>query len=157
MGKWVKSAEYLLEVLVDSLTGFDNVAEHSHRFDFYSYCEHYALERRELMNDLRYNMRKLGYNLSAHGTMLGSAHRLYLDLRGAFDSGIVTALDELIRGETYLAARADAVLEHDRLPPEIYETVRLIRANVSQSLLDLNEMRGHAGAGFAAGSFRLYK
>lgn len=157
MEKWVRSAEHLLETLDDSLTGFDHVAENSHRFDFYSYCEHYAIERRELTRDLRYGMRKLGHSVPAHGTILGSAHRLYLDLRGTFDSGIVTALEELIRGETYLAARADAVLEHDGLPPRIYETVRLIRANISRSLLDLTGMHHHAGTGFAAGSFRLYK
>lgn len=157
MERWVRSAEHLLEILADSLTGFDHIAENSHRFDFYSYCEHYAIKRRELAGDLRYGMRKLGHNIPLHGTILGSAHRLYLDMRGAFDSGIVTALDELIRGETYLASRADAVLEHEGVPLPIYENVRLIRANVSQSLLDLTGMHNHAGTGFAAGSFRLYK
>lgn len=157
MQGWAKSAEHLLEILGDSLIGFDHVAEQSHRFDFYSYCERYVIARRELVGDFRFIMSELGHAVSAHGTMLGSAHRLYIDLRGAFDSGIVTALEELIRGETYLAARADAVLEHERLPLQIYETVRLIRANVSQSLLDLTVMHSHAGTGFTAGSFRLYK
>lgn len=157
MGTWMHSAEHLLETLADSLAGFDHVAEHAHRFDFYSYCEHYAVQRAQLTSDFRRALKRHGSNLSAHGTVLASAHRLYLDITGALDSGVITVLNELMRGETFLASRTDAVLEQDGLPDDIYEIIRLIRTNASQSLLDLTAMHSHASKGFAAGSFRLYR
>ncbi len=157
MGTWMHSAEHLLETLADSLAGFDHVAEHAHRFDFYSYCEHYAVQRAKLKSELGRGLKQHGSKLSAHGTILGSAHRLYLDIKGALDSGVITVLNELMRGETFLASRTDAVLEQDGLPDDIYEIVRLIRTNASQSLQDLTAMHSHASKGFAAGSFRLYR
>ncbi|ARR54262.1 hypothetical protein HY78_12910 [Rhizorhabdus wittichii DC-6] len=157
MTTWMRSGERLLETLADSLTGFDHVAEQAHRFDFYSYCEHYAVQRGQLARTFKGVMKQRGSKLPIHGTVLGSAHRLYLDIRGALDSGVVAVLEELLRGETFLASRADATLEHEGLPDDIYEIVRLIRANTSQSLLDLKAMLSHASKGFAAGSFRLYR
>lgn len=157
MAKWIRSAERLLETLADSLAGFDHVAEHAHRFDFYSYCEHYAVQRAQLTRQLGRALKRHRSGLSAHGTVLGSVHRLYLDIRGTLDSGVVTVLEELIRGETFLASRTDGLLEHDGLPDEIYEIIRLIRTNISESLLDLTAMHSHASKGFAAGTFRLYR
>ncbi|MBD3759291.1 PA2169 family four-helix-bundle protein [Rhizorhabdus sp.] len=157
MTTWIHIGENLLETLADSLAGFDHVAEHAHRFDFYSYCEHYAVQRAQLTRELSRALKQHGSKLSAHGTVLGSAHRLFLDIKGALDSGVITVLDELMRGETFLASRTDAMLEQDGLPDDIYEIVRLIRTNASQSLLDLTAMRSHASKGFAAGSFRLYR
>lgn len=157
MIRWMRSGERLLETLADSLTGFGHVAEHAHRFDFYSYCEHYAGPRARLARELDALMKLHGSKLPIHGTVLGTAHRLFLDIRGALDSGVATMLDELIRGETFLASRTDAMLEQEGLPEPIYDVVRRIRANLSKSLLDLKAMRRQAGQGFAAGSFRLYR
>lgn len=157
MADWIRSGEHLLETLADSRAGFDHVAEHAHRFDFYSYCEHYAVERTELAREFRRLMQAYSSAPPVHGTALASAHRLYLDMRSALDSGVLTVLHELARGENFLASRVDALLDHDGLPAEIYDIVRLIRTNISQSLLDLEAMRSHASKGFAAGSFRLYK
>lgn len=80
-----------------------------------------------------------------------------MDLKSAFDSGVLSVLDELLRGERFLAARSDDLLRHDGLPTDIYDIARLIRANVSQSLLALEAMHSHTTKGFAAGSFRLSK
>ena len=157
MINWMRSGEHLLEILADSLAGFDHVAEHAHRFDFYSYCEHYAVQRAQLAGDFGRILKQHGSTLAIHGTALGSAHRLLLDMRGALDSGVMAVLDELLRGETFLASRIDAMLEHDDLPDDVYDIVRLIHANTSQSLLDLKAMHDHAGKGFAAGAFRLYR
>ncbi|WP_347271284.1 ferritin-like domain-containing protein [Rhizorhabdus histidinilytica] len=155
MTMWMRSGERLLETLADNLTGFDHVAEHAHRFDFYSYCEQYAQQRAQLAATFRGVMKRYGSKRPKFGSVLGSAHRFYLDIRGALDSGVVAMLEELMRGEAFLASRADALLDHDGLPEEIYEIVRLIRANTSQSLLDLRAMHHHVSNGFAAGSFRL--
>lgn len=157
MEAWIHSGKRLLETLADSLAGFDHVAEHAHRFDFYTYCEHYAVQRSQLARNFRGAMKQHGRKLFVQGTVLGSAHRLYLDIKGALDSGVIPVLDELIRGETFLASRTDAMLEHNGLPDDIDEIVRLIRTNISESLLDLKAMHSHASKGFAAGSFRLYR
>lgn len=154
MPNWTKDGTRLLETLADSLAGFDHVAEHAHRFDFYAYCEHHAVQRRKMVLECRRVMREHGSFQTIHGTALGSAHRLFLDIRGALDSGVVAILEELIRGETFLASRADAMLDHDHLPEDLYDIVRQIRADISQSLLDLKAMHSHAGKGFAADSFR---
>lgn len=157
MTTWIRTGEHLLETLGDSLAGFDHVAEHSHRFDFYSYCEHYAVQRAQLTREFNRAMKQQGSTAPVHGTVMGSAHRLYLDIRAALDTGVIAVLEELLRGETFLASRTDAMLEHDGLPAGIYEIVRQIRTNVSQSMLDLKAMHSHAVKGFAAGSFRLYR
>ena len=157
MVDWIRSSEHLLETLADSLAGFDHVAEHAHRFDFYSYCERYAMQRAELARQFRSVMKEFSSEPPSHGTALASAHRLYLDMKSALDSGVLPVLHELMRGEKFLASRVDGLLDHDGLPTAIYDIVRLLRANVSQSLFDLEAMSSHASKGFAAGSFRLYR
>jgi len=157
MTTWMRSGERLLETLVDSLAGFGHVAERAHRFDFYAYCEQYAVRRAELAREFGTILKQHGSKLPSHGTVLGTAHRLFFDIRGAFDAGVMALLEELLRGETFLASRIDAMLEHDDLPEDVYDIVHLIRTNASQSALDLKAMHSHASKGFPAGSFSLYR
>lgn len=151
---WSKRIFSLLETLADSIDGYDHVGENSHYFDFYAFCEHHADERRKLFRELRRALKARGLDHETHGTILGSAHRLFIDLRTALSSGNLAIIEELLRGEEFLAARADAFLEEEGLPPEIYELGRLTRTNITLSLRDLRAMQDHARLGWAAATFQ---
>ncbi|MFD2499355.1 hypothetical protein ACFSTI_11625 [Rhizorhabdus histidinilytica] len=63
------------------------MAEHAHRFDFYSYCEQYAQQRAQLAATFRGVMKRYGSKRPKFGSVLGSAHRFYLDIRGPWIPG----------------------------------------------------------------------
>lgn len=151
---WTKRALHLLETLADSVAGFDHIGAHSHYFDFYAFCEHHADERGHLLRRLRHALEAQGIHPETQGTILGSAHRLFIDLRTALTSGNLAIIEELVRGETFLATRTDAMLDDEGLPPKIYDVGREVRANVSRSLLDLQAMQDHARLGWGAATFK---
>lgn len=144
----------LLETLADSMAGYDHVGEHAHRFGFYVFCERHVAERAELLRAYQRLLRVAGGQPDKRRSLLGTAHRLFLDFRVALSSGDLAIIEELIRGETFLATRIDTLLEEQDMPPEIARLHRQLRIHVGQSLLDLHAMRIHARQGGHAGGFR---
>lgn len=154
MSGWNAGAAHLLETLTDSMAGYDHVGEHAHRFGFYAFCEHHATERAQLLHSYRRLMERRAGQAERHGSILGTAHRLFLDFRAALSSGDLAVIEELIRGESFLASRIDRLLEQDDTPQDIASLGRKLRAHVSQSLLDLQAMQDHARQGQNAKAFR---
>lgn len=128
----------LLETLADSVAGFEHVAGHVHQYGFYAFCERRAGDRARLLAALRQKAHALKGRSAPHGTLLGSAHRLLLDLRTALGMNEKAVIEELVRGEAFLIHHIDQYLEAGHCPSEdVWDLVCAIRADVARTLFEL--------------------
>ncbi len=110
----------LTTTLIDSVTGFEDAAaniEGSSRLQ--QLFRERASERRQVVEELRAEVRRLGGNPDEDGTVMGKTHQAFLDLKAAVtgrdDKAII---NEVERGEDYLKEKFEAALESGALSGE---------------------------------------
>lgn len=132
----------LVETVADSVAGYEHIASHTHGFGWYSYCEMHALERQRLAVTLRRAIEAHGGHADSQGTILGSAHRLFLDLKSALLDSEQSVVEELLRGERFLADQIrKAHRDAGALPTDIEEILVTLYRNVQSSLGELAALR----------------
>ena len=139
MGRWHTSATELLEALADSIAGFDFMISHAHHFDFYALCALRMVERKALLKRIRMAMHAQGLATDLHGTLLGAAHRLFIDLRTALQGGEKPLIVELLRGETFLADRTHEFAFHEHMPAELRNLGLELENSIAHLISDLEE------------------
>jgi len=107
----------LTATLIDSVTGFDDAAsniEGSSRLQ--QLFRERAGERRQVVEDLRGEVRRLGGNPEDDGSFLGKTHQRFLDLKAAIMGRDEQAIvNEVERGEDYLKEKFEAALNSGHL------------------------------------------
>ena len=110
----------LTATLIDSVTGFEDAAadiEGSSRLQ--QLFRERASERRQVVEDLRAEVRRLGGNPEDDGSFLGKTHQRFLDLKAAITGRDEQAIvNEVERGEEYLKEKFEAALESGHLSGE---------------------------------------
>ena len=130
----------LITTLIDSINGYEDAAANSEGGRFQQLFRERASERRQVVEDLRAEVRRLGGNPEDDGSFLGKSHQRFLDLKAAVtgrdDKAII---NEVERGEDYLKEKFEAALESDQLTGEsraaverAYQSVRSGHDQVSQ-------------------------
>jgi uncharacterized protein (TIGR02284 family) len=112
-----------------------------------------ATEREALVDELRKEVRALGGTPEDRGTVVGSAHRLYTEVKMALaPDDRRAAIDEIKRSEHRVREKLEALLAEDKaLPPAVriiterhFERVRQSCARVNQLELDSERARPRA-------------
>lgn len=134
----IKALNGLIETLIDSADGFEQSAEATENTSLGTQFRNFASERRRIVERFRARVRQLGGEPEDEGSLLAAAHRRFVDLRSAVQSGTQAALEEIDRGETYLESRFEAALQSGNLSPE---TAALIREGWSQARSKHDRMR----------------
>ena len=110
----------LTTTLIDSVTGFEDAAaniEGSSRLQ--QLFRERASERRQVVEDLRAEVRRLGGNPEDDGSFLGKAHQRFLDLKSVVTGRDEQAIiNEVERGEDYLKEKFEAALSSGHLSGE---------------------------------------
>lgn len=110
----------LTTTLIDSVTGFEDAAaniEGSSRLQ--QLFRERASERRQIVEELRAEVRRLGGNPEDDGSFLGKTHQRFLDLKAAVTGRDEKAIvNEVERGEDYLKEKFEAALESGALSGE---------------------------------------
>ncbi len=110
----------LTATLIDSVTGFEDAAaniEGSSRLQ--QLFRERASERRQVVEELRAEVRRLGGNPEDDGSFLGKTHQRFLDLKAAVTGRDEKAIvNEVERGEDYLKEKFEAALESGALSGE---------------------------------------
>jgi uncharacterized protein (TIGR02284 family) len=102
----------------------------------------HALERQRLATALRRAIEAHGGHAELHGTLLGTAHRLFLDLKSALLNGEQAAVDELLRGEKFLADQIrKAHRDAGEQPADIEDVLATLYRNVHSSIGELAALR----------------
>ena len=131
----------LTTTLIDSVTGFEDAAaniEGSSRLQ--QLFRERASERRQVVEELRGEVRRLGGNPEDDGSFLGKTHQRFLDLKAAVTGRDEQAIvNEVERGEDYLKEKFETALESGNLSSETrqiveraYQSVRSGHDQVSQ-------------------------
>lgn len=108
----------VLETLIDSTDGYEKAAEVADRNTFKNFFARRAASRRAMAASVRNEITKLGGTPDADGTILASAHRVFLDLSAAVRDNDEAAIKAVDDGEEYLRGKFDAALENDDLSAE---------------------------------------
>lgn len=137
MRKWQTLANDLVETLADSIAGYDVVGSHTRQFDFYAYCEQHVAERREQVQQFRIALNANGFDHDPHGTLLGVGHRLFIELRSALHSDERALVEELVRGETYLAEKISGLRRQKAVPQDVREYATRLGQNVGRAIFEL--------------------
>jgi len=115
----ISTLNTLIATLIDSVTGYEDAASNSDGGRFAEMFRERAGERRQCVEDLRSEVRRLGGNPEDDGSFMGKTHQRFLDLKAAVtgrdDQAIV---NEVERGEDYLKEKFEAALDSGHLTGE---------------------------------------
>jgi uncharacterized protein (TIGR02284 family) len=116
----ISTLNTLIATLIDSVTGFEDSAaniEGSSRLQ--QLFRERASERRQVVEALRAEVRRLGGNPEDDGSFLGKAHQRFLDLKSVLTGRDEQAIvNEVERGEDYLKEKFETALNSGTLSGE---------------------------------------
>ncbi|MBA3729558.1 MAG: PA2169 family four-helix-bundle protein [Sphingomonas sp.] len=110
----------LIATLIDSVTGYEDAASNidgSSRLQ--QLFRERSSERRQVVQDLRAEVGRLGGNPEDDGSFLGKAHQRFLDLKSVVTGRDEQAIvNEVERGEDYLKEKFEAAFNTGTLSGE---------------------------------------
>ena len=121
----VATLNTLIATLYDSVEGYETSAGDIRDPALARRFTARAEERRTVLGTLRESVRRLGGTPEDDGSLAGSAHRVFVNLKqavtGSDDQAIV---NEIERGEDYLKGKFEAALSADALSGEARQAVQ---------------------------------
>ena len=136
----------LIATLIDSINGYEDAASDVESGRFQQLFRDRASERRQIVQDLRSEVSRLGGNPEDDGSFMGKTHQRFMDLKAAITGRDDQAvINEVERGEDYLKEKFEAALNSDELTGDTraaveraYQSVRAGHDQMSQLKHGLN-------------------
>lgn len=122
----------LIESTIDSAEGYAEAAKDSKSTRFTSLFQSRAGERRQVAGVLQRQVRALGGKPDDDGSVLASAHRLFVNLRKSLSSGDTAVVDEVERGEDHIKAKFESALKDKDVSPSTLTVINEAYASVRQ-------------------------
>lgn len=130
----------LITTLIDSVNGYEDAASNSDDQRLQQIFRERATERRQVVEDLRSEVSRLGGTPSDDASFMGQTHQRWLDLKAAVtgrdEKGIV---NEVERGEDYLKEKFETALNSEDMTGDAraaieraYQSVRSGHDQMSQ-------------------------
>lgn len=120
----------LIVTTIDSVRGYEQAAEHADAGGHAGFFRSMAEERRQVVTMLQAESRRLGGTPNDFGSLAGSVHRRWEDLRRALGGGDHAVVAEIARGEDYLKEEFGRVLRDDKIPADTMTVVRQAHESV---------------------------
>ncbi|HUG45398.1 MAG TPA: PA2169 family four-helix-bundle protein [Sphingomicrobium sp.] len=116
--------ETLTTTLIDSVNGFNEAAENTDTPHFEQLFRQHEQERRQAVETLQSEIRRLGGEPPSDGSMMGKTHQTWLDLKAAItgrdDERIIKSVES---GEDYLKEKFETALSSGDLTGESRQAV----------------------------------
>lgn len=129
----IKVLNELISVCLDGIKGFRDAYEHAKDAEVRSVLSELAKDRESIVFAFQTEVRDLGGTPKEEGSLLGVAHRLYMDLKSAVSGDDRKAiLDEVQRGEEYTLSKFQEALNKD-LPLDVKSIIQLHYNQVQKS------------------------
>ncbi|TAL84518.1 MAG: PA2169 family four-helix-bundle protein [Rhodanobacter sp.] len=133
----VKTLNNLIETTLDSADGYEQAAKEARDSRLAPMFNARSAERRNAVLELKRYVRSLGGEPEEDGTILASAHRMFLNLRTSLTSHDTRAVvDEVERGEDHIKSKfEDALKDTDLSQPTravINDVYRMVRSGHDQ-------------------------
>ena len=120
----------LIHTVIDSIKGFERSAEDTPDGRFASFFRDMARDRREVVERLQEQSRALGGSPTDQGSVAGTLHRRWEDLRAALGGGDKAVSQEVERGEDYLKEEFERALADTNISEETRAVIRSCYASV---------------------------
>lgn len=144
----IKTLNALIETVIDSADGYTQAAQEIPGSRFTEIFHRRGAERHQLTTSLQAKVRALGGTPEDHGTLLASAHRVFLNLRNAMSSNDTTVIDQVEAGEDHIKHKFEDAQRDNELTPatraDIDEAYLIVKAGHDE-IRDLKHAL-HAGA-----------
>ncbi|WP_109126089.1 PA2169 family four-helix-bundle protein [Dyella sp. C11] len=122
----------LIETTIDSVDGYTEAAKDAESVEFRDLFLARAMERRQVAARLREAVRREGGEPADDGTVLASAHRVFVGLRNTLSRGDKAVIDEVERGEDHIKSKYDDALKDDKLSLSARESIQQAYTSVRQ-------------------------
>ncbi len=107
----IKLVNGLVETTIDSADGYEAAAKDAEGQRYKTLFEQRAHERRTIVSDLQDEVRRLGGEPKDDGTLLGAAHRAFVNLRDSLSKGDEAVINEVESGEDHIKAKYEKALK----------------------------------------------
>lgn len=135
----ISSLNDLLEYLHDSHNGYKESAAEINDINMKSLFNGFSQRRQPMITVLEQEVRKLGGNPIDSGSVIGAAHRVFIDLKSLVTGGDREAIiNEVNRGETTLRDKYREILKEQQLPSHIQTLLRQQLSEIENSLAEIN-------------------
>src|SRR5476649_1394457 len=102
----IKTLNSLIETTLDSADGYAEAAKDAKSQSLISLFQERSTERKQVASTLQQRVLLLGADPEKDGTVLASAHRVFVNLRASLTSNDNKAVvDEVERGEDHIKAK----------------------------------------------------
>jgi uncharacterized protein (TIGR02284 family) len=107
----------LIESTIDSAEGYAEAAKDAENTRYAATFQQRSGERRQVATRLQQQVSALGGKPEDDGSVLASAHRLFVNLRKTMSSGDTAIVDEVERGEDHIKHKFEDALKDDAISP----------------------------------------
>jgi uncharacterized protein (TIGR02284 family) len=127
----IKTLNSLIETTLDSVDGYAEAAKDAKSPTLAALFRDRSLERRQVASTLQDCVRRLGDEPEDDGTVLASAHRMFVNLRSSLSSDDNKAVvDEVERGEDHIKSKFEDAMKDDEVSPATMSVITDVYASV---------------------------
>ncbi|MEY2882896.1 MAG: hypothetical protein RL490_620 [Pseudomonadota bacterium] len=101
----------LIETTIDSADGYEQAAASADDATLAETFRKFGSERRQIVADLRAEVLALGGEPEDEGTLLASAHRIFVKLKSLFGSSRERVIEEVEAGEDHIKHKYEKALQ----------------------------------------------
>lgn len=132
----------LIETTLDSSDGYAEAANDADSDPLIEMFRVRSIERAEVASSLQQCVRKLGGEPEDEGTVLASAHRMFVNLRSNLTSGHdKTVVDEVERGEDHIMAKFEDAIKDVELSAATKSSIASAYASVRSGHDQMSELK----------------
>lgn len=132
----------LIATTYDSINGYTEAAKNSDNQRFVAMFTARSVEREAATRTLRAEVVRLGGKPDDNGTVLGGAHRMFMNLKsvvtGRDDTAIIAEVEQ---GEDHIKARFEDAIADGDLSPQVMHTIRECFVSVKQGHDQMRDLK----------------
>ncbi|WP_412561264.1 ferritin-like domain-containing protein [Winogradskyella sp. MIT101101] len=131
----------LLEKTYDAEKGFKKAAENVDNPSLKAYFENKAQERYNFGHELKKEIRSFNQDVDKGGSLTGTVHRAWMDLKSLFSSDDEESmLEEAIRGEKAAVNEYEEILKETSLPLSTKSILQSQKNIINEGLTKINAL-----------------
>lgn len=131
----------LLEKTYDAEKGYKKAAENVEHAALKNYFNRKAQERYDFGHELKNEIKAFGQDVDKGGSLTGSVHRTWMDVKALFSSDDEESmLEEAIRGEKSAVKEYDEVLSETSLPASTKNILLNQKSTIEEELSTIKRL-----------------
>ena len=132
----------LIATTYDSINGYTEAAKNSDNQRFAALFTARSVEREAAIRTLRSEVIRLGGTPDDNGTVMGGAHRMFMNLKSVVNGRDETAIiAEVEQGEDHIKAKFEDAIADTELSPQVMHTIRECYVSVKQGHDEMRDLK----------------